>query len=95
MSVSELERVKEDIATIKEAAGLGLPFGWDYVWLYLFGVPVIGIWCLAYWLISDRPSAYVMAVPIFLLLAVLGYLRFKHRRSTGSSAIKRREYGRL
>ena len=37
MSVNELERVKQDIATIKEAAGLELPFGWDYVWLTLFG----------------------------------------------------------
>ncbi|MCK4850522.1 MAG: hypothetical protein KAT11_04180 [Phycisphaerae bacterium] len=93
MSVNEIERVKEDIDTIKEAAGLGLPFGWDYAWLYLFAPPALGVWFLAYWLIADRPSRYVMVAPAVLLLAVLGYLRFKHRRSTGSSAIKRREYG--
>ena len=46
MSVSELERVKEDIATIKEAAGLELPFGWDSVWLNLIGLPFVGAWCL-------------------------------------------------
>ena len=93
MSTTELERVKQDIATIKQAAGFDLPFGWDYVWLHLFGLPAMGVWFLAYWLISDTPSPYVMGVPLFLLPAVLGYLRFKHRRSTGSSAIKRREYG--
>ncbi len=93
MSVNEIERVKQDIATIKEAAGLELPFGWDYVWLHLFGFPAMGVWFLAYWLISDSPSRMIMAVPIVPMLAALGYLRFKHRRSTGSSAIKRREYG--
>ncbi len=93
MSVNEIERVKEDIATIKEAAGLQLPFGWDSAWLNLIGFPCIGFGCLIYWLISDSPSRYVMLAPGVLLFAVLGYLRFKHRRSTGSPAIKRREYG--
>ena len=93
MPVNELERVKQDIDTIKEATGLELPFGWDYVWLYLFGVPAIAAWFLACLLIFDRPSRFIRAVPIVPMLAVLGYLRFKHRRSTGSSAIKRREYG--
>ena len=93
MSVNEIERVKQDIATIKQAAGFDLPFGWDYVWLFLFAPPALGVWFLAYWLIADTPSRYVMVAPAVLLLAVLGYLRFKHRRSTGSSAIKRREYG--
>ncbi len=94
MSVSEIERVKQDIATIKEAAGIELPFGWVDVWLCLFGVPTMGIWWLLWLFLSkSRPSPYVMAVPAVLLLAILGYLRFKHRRSTGSSAIKRREYG--
>ena len=46
MPVNELERVKQDIATIKEAAGLELPFGWDSVWAHLIGVPCIGVCCL-------------------------------------------------
>ena len=93
MAANELEGVKQDIATIKEAAGLELPFGWADVWLGLFGVPAVAAWFLACVLIFDRPSRLIRAVPIIPFLAVLGYLRFKHRRSTGSSAIKRREYG--
>ncbi len=61
MSINELERVKQDIATIKEAAGLELPFGWDYAWLFLFAPPALGVWFLAYWLIADTPSRYVVA----------------------------------
>ena len=93
MSVNEIDRVKQDIATIKEAAGLELPFGWDYVWAILIGIPCIGVVCLIYWLISDSPSRYALAVPAALVLLLLGYLRFKYRRSTGRSATERREYG--
>ena len=93
MSVSEIERVKQDIATIKEAAGLELPFGWDSVWANLIGLPCIGVVCLVYWLISDSPSRYAPVVATVFLLLLLGYLRFKYRRSTGRSATERREYG--
>lgn len=93
MPVTELERVKQDIATIKQAAGLELPFGWDFAWLTLIGFPFVGIWFLVYRLMFEGRSVFILAVPGVLLLAACGYLRFKHRRSTGSSTIKRREYG--
>ena len=93
MSVNEIQRVKQDIDTIKEAAGLELPFGWDSVWAHLIGVPCIGVCCLVYCLLSDSPSRYALAVPAALVLLLLGYLRFKYRRSTGRSATERREYG--
>lgn len=48
MAANELERVKQDIATIKEAAGLELPFGWDSVWVNLIGLPFVGAWMMAY-----------------------------------------------
>ena len=47
MSVNEIDRVKEDIEVIKEAAGLELPFGWEDVWLSVYLIPV-GVW-LAIW----------------------------------------------
>ena len=36
---SELERVRGDLEAMREAAGLGLPFGWEDVWLNLALVP--------------------------------------------------------
>ena len=93
MEMRELDRVKEDVATIKQAAGFGLPFGWDSFWANLIGVPCIGVCCLIYWLISDSPSRYATAVPTVLLLSLLGYMRFRYRRGTGRSATERREYG--
>ena len=93
MSVTEIERVKQDIATIKEAAGLELPFGWDSVWLSLIGLPFVGAWCLIYHLVFDGHSPFIMGISFVIFLAVLAYFRFKYRRSTGRSAIKRHEYG--
>ena len=91
MSANEIERVKQDIATIKQAAGLELPFGWDSVWMTMFGVPAMGAWWLLCWFIFDKRSPYVFAVPIAPLLAVQAYFWFKYRRIGGSSANKRRE----
>ena len=93
MDACELERVRKDVETIKQAAGFGLPFGWDSVWANSVGIPCIGVCCLVYWLISDSPSRYATAVPTVLLLLLLGYLRLRYRRSTGRSATERREYG--
>ena len=39
MSQAEINRIREDLETIREAAGMGLPFGWEDVWLNLAGVP--------------------------------------------------------
>ena len=44
MSKKELERVKEDIEIIKEAAGLELPFGWEDVWINLYLILVKKVW---------------------------------------------------
>ena len=93
MSKNELERVKEDLEVIKEAAGLELPFGWDAVFVHTILFPVAAACCLVYRLISDKPSRFWAVVPFAIVLAVQGYLWFKYRRSTGRSAVKRREWG--
>ena len=92
MPVSELERVKQDIATIKEAAGLELPFGWDSVWLSLVGLPFVGVWCLAYHLVFDGHSPFIMAISVVVFLAIMAYLKSKYKRGTGRSTTRRREY---
>ena len=91
MSVTEIERVKQDIATIKEAAGLELPFGWDSVWINLIGLPCGAVWFLVFLLISDITYRYMMLVPWILLLAVTVYLRRKNTRSSRRSAIRARQ----
>ncbi|MCP4614703.1 MAG: hypothetical protein GY845_38980 [Planctomycetes bacterium] len=93
MNNNELTQMKEDMEVIKEAMGLELPFGWDTVFVSLVLLPAAGLWCLFYLLISDQPSRLWAAIPLVVPFAAMGYLRFKYRRSTGRSAIKRREYG--
>ena len=92
MSVSEIERVKQDIATIKEAAGLELPFGWDSVWVNLIGLPCAGLGCLLYWWIFHRPSVFMVLTPAILLQVVDRCVRPKYRPSASRSATKRRGY---
>ena len=92
MSVSEIERVKQDIATIKEAAGLELPFGWESVWLNLIGLPCVGLWCLLYWWIFHTPSLFMIVPPAILILVAERCLRLKYRRSASRSAIRDRQY---
>ena len=90
---NELERVKEDIEVIKEAAGFELPFGWDSALVSLVLLPAMGVGYLVYYLFSDEPSRFAaIAIGVVLFIA-MGYLRFRYRKSTGRSAIKRREYG--
>jgi hypothetical protein len=39
MSEAEIDRIRKDINTIREAGGLDLPFDWEDVWLALALVP--------------------------------------------------------
>ena len=93
MSKNELKQMKEDMEVIKESMGLELPFGWETVLVSFVLLPAAGIWCLFYLLISEQPSRLGAAIPLVLPFAAMGYLRLKYRRSTGRSAVKRREYG--
>jgi hypothetical protein len=93
MDKNDLERVKADIETIKEAAGLDLPFGWDSVWTNVILQPLIGIGFLIYAWLVDKPSGIWMAIPVAILLGSKGYQRYRYRRSTGRSPAKRKEYG--
>lgn len=93
MDKHELERVKADVEIIKEAAGFDLPFGWDSVLVNFLLFPGIGLWISAYWFLSDKTHSLVMGIPVCVaILAAFGYLRFKYRKSSGRSAIKRQEH---
>jgi len=92
MNANELERVKQDIATIKQAAGLELPFGWETVWIHMIGLPVAGLWCLLYWWIFHRPSVVMILAAAILLQVVDRCVRLKYKRSGRRPAIKGRAY---
>ncbi len=94
MRGEELHRVKEDVATIKEAAGLALPFGWEDVWWYLAISlsSLIGlVWALAP---HGMRRHWGLAPAVALALYYTVHIRLKYRRSTGRSPVRRREYTR-
>jgi hypothetical protein len=91
MSVNEIDRVKEDIEVIKEAAGLELPFGWEDVWLSIYLIPV-GVWLAIWRFLPFQPSRLWRVLPVAVLGIVYVFLRIKYRRSTGRSPVRRRGY---
>jgi hypothetical protein len=94
MSQLEINRIREDLETIREAAGMGLPFGWEDVWLNLALVPWGLILSAAglFGLLESRVLMALMAMPgLGVVMAVVG-LRYRFRRSTGRSPVRRLEY---
>ena len=91
MSKQEIERVKEDIEIIKEAAGLELPFGWEDVWINLYLIPV-GIWLAIWSFLPFELSRIWRILPVAILAPVFMLLRIKYRRTTGRPPMRRRSY---
>ena len=94
MEAGELRRVKEDLATVKEAAGLELSFGWEDVRWTL----IIGLSCLIglVWALVPHGMRKVWGLVPAAALAIyyMVYLRAKYRRGSGRSPVRRREYTR-
>jgi hypothetical protein len=91
MGETEINRIREDLETIREAAGMGLPFGWEDVWLNLALVPW-GLILSTAGLFGLPESRVLMSIPgLGVVVAVVG-LRYRFRKSTGRSPVRRREY---
>lgn len=92
MSQTEMDRVRDDLATMKQAVGVELPFGWEDV-RASFALTVAGLMAMGWSLWPhELPDQWGM---IPLLLFAVGYtwrLRVKYRRGTGRSSVRRREY---
>ena len=92
MNQSDVQRMKDDVATITRATGLEPPFGWEEVWADL-GIAGGGMVALAWALVPHGlPDQWGM-IPLILLVG--GYLvrmRIRYRRSTGRSPVRRREF---
>ncbi len=92
MSQTEMDRVRDDLATMKQAVGAELPFGWEDVRASL-ALTVVGLMAMGWSLWPHDLSDQWGMIP--LLLFVVGYtlrLRVKYRRGTGRSSGRRREY---
>jgi hypothetical protein len=91
MSETEMDRIRKDLETIREAAGLGLPFGWEDVWLSLALVPC-GLVLSAVGALGPLSSARLAAVPTVGAALAAVALRFRYRRFSGRSPVRRKEY---
>ncbi len=92
MEGSEVQRVKEDLATLQRAAGLESLVGREDVWANL-AVAAAGVVAVVWALLPHGMPQQWGIVP--LVLVVLSYLiwqRARHRQSTGRSAIERKKY---
>ncbi|UCD29965.1 MAG: hypothetical protein JSV03_05685 [Planctomycetota bacterium] len=93
MSQVDLDRVREDLATVKQAAGMELPFGWEDVWLNVFVLSVGGMVAVIWTFLPHSLPHSLGLIPLLIVAVVYGIrLRIKYRRSTGRSSIRRREY---
>ncbi|MDR3633242.1 MAG: hypothetical protein P4L84_05350 [Isosphaeraceae bacterium] len=91
MGQAEIKRIREDLETIREAAGMGLPFGWEDVWLNLALVPC-GLILSTAGAFGPPESRMLMAMPGLGAVVAVVCLRYRFRRSTGRSPVRRREY---
>ena len=91
MGQAEINRIREDLETIREAAGMGLPFGWEDVWLNLALVPC-GLIESAAEVFGPPERRMLMAMPALGVVVAAVGLRYRFRKSTGRSPVRRREY---
>lgn len=88
----DVERLKTDLSTLRQAAGLEPPFGREDVRAHL-AVAASGVVALVWALLPTGLPAHWGTVP--LILVCIGYvtwMRTKYRRSSGRSPMRRREY---
>src|SRR5262249_3654857 len=85
MSEAELRRLRQDLGTIRQAAGLDLPFGRTDVWLALGLVPAGALLSAWAWLAPEEYLAVGLAPLVLLALAALAREAWKRRRGSGAA----------
>src|SRR5262245_18467921 len=90
MSHAELRRLRDDLDTMQQAAGMGLPFAWPDVWETLALVPAGGF--LAAWAFLAPGDWLVLGlVPLLVLALAAAARRVWRRLRTGTPPTARRE----
>ncbi len=92
MSDQDLARLRNDLATLKRAAGLELPFGPADVRASL-ALGCAGVVAVVWALIPHGlPHRWGMVPLVVLAIGHVVRMRVKSRRSTATSSLRRREY---
>ena len=91
MSNADLDRLRNDIESIREVAGLGLPFGWEDVALSLALAPC-GVALALVGAFAPQGYARLGLLPALGVVLAGVSLRIRFRRGTGRSPARRREY---
>ena len=92
MENSEVQRVKEDLATLQRAAGLESLVGREDVWANL-AVAAAGVVAVVWALLPhSMPQQWGIVPLILVVLSYLTWQRARHRQSTGRSAVTRKKY---
>lgn len=92
MSATNLHRVQEDLATIRRAVGLELPFGRADV-LIAFCLGPAGLFALVWTLIPHGLKPHWGLLPmVAVVIAYTIAARVRFRRGSGLSPSRRREY---
>ena len=94
MTQGDLDRVRNDLATMKKAAGAGLPFGRADVRLSLAwaaaGVP-LAAW-VAYTPVERITFGLLLGVPVVAVLALSAFVAKRCYRSRGKGPVRWREH---
>ena len=92
MSTSEVQRVKEDLATLQQAAGLEPLVGREDIRANL-AIAVAGVVAVVWALLPHgMPQQWGMVPLVLVVLSYLIWQRARHRQGTGRSAIERKKY---
>ena len=88
----DVERLKADLSTLRQAAGLEPPFGREDVRAHL-AVAASGAVALVWALLPTGLPAQWGTVPLILVgVGYVTWMRTKYRRRSGRSPMRRREY---
>lgn len=88
----DVERLKADLSTLRQAAGLEPPFGREDVRAHL-AVAASGAVALVWALLPTGLPAQWGTVPLILVgVGYVTWMRTKYRRNSGRSPTRRREY---
>ena len=94
MDQVELTRVRQDLATMRQAVGVGLPFGREDVWLSLAwaaaGMP-LAAWT-AWTAVEQWQFGMLLVIPAALVLVLSGAVAKKYHRRRARASIRWRQY---
>jgi hypothetical protein len=92
-TTDSIKRVVDDLQTIRQAAGLDLPFGKEDIWLDLLLIPLAVFFTIWSYFCGENHWLWVGAAPLAIIaIGGTAYLRARYRRSSARPTARRKEY---